>query len=154
MSDRVEAIVNPELLRWARESLGLDIEAAAKKVNVKPAQLQSWERDEKRPTIKQLRKLANVYKRPLAVFYLPAPPRTFDALRDFRRLPGEVAGKESPGLRLQVRRAPNRRQLALELYELLEGTPPNFEVSATISSNPERLGNQIRSLLGISYPEQ
>jgi len=65
---RVEALVKPELLRWGRETAGLTIEAAAKKITVTPERLLSWENGHSRPSIPQLRKMADVYKRPLAAF--------------------------------------------------------------------------------------
>jgi transcriptional regulator with XRE-family HTH domain len=68
-----EAIVRPELLTWARRNVALSLEEAAKKVRVRPERLSSWENGQARPTINQLRNLANAYKRPVAVFYLPAP---------------------------------------------------------------------------------
>ncbi len=92
MAKRVEAMVQPELLVWARTSAGLSLDQAAKKVQVGPGRLESWEsgkgRPTVRPTVKQLRKLGNAYKRPIAVFYLPEPPKDFQPMKDFRRLPG------------------------------------------------------------------
>ena len=40
---RVRAVINPELLVWARETSGLSREAAAKKIGVKPDRLAAWE---------------------------------------------------------------------------------------------------------------
>jgi transcriptional regulator with XRE-family HTH domain len=59
---RVEALVKPELLRWGRETAGLTIEAAAKKITVTPERLLSWENGDARPSIPQLRKMADVYR--------------------------------------------------------------------------------------------
>jgi Zn-dependent peptidase ImmA (M78 family) len=154
MEHRVEALVKPELLMWARESAGLSIQIAAKKAHVKPERLESWERGEGRPSVKQLRKLANIYKRPLAVFYLPEPPKTFDALHDFRRLVGEMTSTESPELRLEIRRARDRRELALDLYEEIEGNPPPLLPTANLSDNHEESGILIRRILGITYEDQ
>jgi len=154
MPERVEALVNPALLAWARDSAGYTIEQAARKVPVKPERLVSWERGEGRPSIPQLRKLANAYKRPLAVFYLPEPPREFSPMRDFRRLPGEVAGRQSPELRRAIRQAHLRRDVALDLYRRLEGEPPEFTATATLQDDPEGLGQGIRAYLGMSYREQ
>jgi len=88
MARRIYAVAKPELLRWAREDARYSIPEAAKKLNTSADRLLSFERGENRPTIKQLRNLANIYKRPLAVFFLPEPPKDFQAMRDFRRLPG------------------------------------------------------------------
>jgi len=154
MPERVEAIVKPALLIWARESIGLSPSAAARKAQVKPELLQAWEQGGKRPSIIQLRKLAGIYKRPLAVFYLAEPPTTFDALHDYRRLPGQVAGVQSPELRLEIRRAQHRRLLAFDLHEELQEEPIAFNAAATLSDEPATLGSRVREFLGITYDEQ
>jgi Zn-dependent peptidase ImmA (M78 family) len=102
----------------------------------------------------QLRKLAKVYKRPLGVFYLPEPPPDVRPLHDFRRLPGRVAGVQSPELRFEIRRAQSRRELALNLHQGVGGPPPTFALSATLSDDPEAVGTVIRSALGIRYEDQ
>src|SRR5882762_1426584 len=109
----VEALVKPELLVWARKDAGAP-EDAAKRAGVAPERLGAWERCEARPSIAQLRRLGALYKRPLGVFFLPKPPKDFAALKDFRRLPGEVAGVLLPALKFAIRRARERRALALE----------------------------------------
>src|SRR5437867_71053 len=121
---RVQALVKPELLQWGRETAGLTIEAAAKKIGVKPERLLSWENGDARPTIPQLRNLADAYKRPLAAFYLPAPPPPIERPRDFRRAPGEGLGKDSPALLLEMRRALYRREVAIELLNELDEESP------------------------------
>lgn len=154
MAKRVEALVKPELLIWARKDAALGVEKAAKKVQVRRERLESWEAGERRPTVKQLRKLANAYKRPFAFFYLPEPPKDFEPLRDFRRFPGELAPPESPELRFAVRKARDRREIALELYEQLEGELPEFSGEASLFDNPESLAIRIRDLLGITLQDQ
>ncbi len=150
MAKRIEAIVNPELLVWARRSAGLEVDQAAKKIQVKPERLASWERDESRPTVKQLRRLGKVYRRPLAIFYLPEPPLDFHPMHDFRRLPGEVAGVQSPELRYEIRRALNRREIALELYEAALGPITEFTLRAQLSEDPDRVAARVRSALGVT----
>lgn len=142
------------MLVWARRSAGLNVEAAAKKAQVSPERLESWERGETRPSIKQLRQLGRAYKRPIAIFYLPEPPEDFQALRDFRRLPGVATPTESPELRFEVRRAQSRRELAVELYELMNGLPPTLPFTASLSDDPEELARRIRELLRIQYEDQ
>ncbi len=150
MANRIEAIVKPELLSWARRSAGLDVDQAAKRIRVKPDRLASWERGESRPTVKQLRKLGRVYRRPLAIFYLPEPPLDFHPMHDFRRLPGEVAGVQSPELRYEIRRALNRREIALELYEAALGPVTEFTLRAQLSEDPDRVAERIRTALGVT----
>lgn len=75
------------------------------------------------PSIAQLRKLASLYKRPLAVFFLPEPPRGFQALRDFRRLPAAEAEQWSMNLQAAIRRAHFQREVSLELHQALGESP-------------------------------
>ena len=154
MPVKVEAQINPELLVWARQSAGLDCDSAAKKVPVKPERLEAWERGDGRPTVKQLRKLARGYKRPLALFYLSEPPTDFQPMHDFRRLPGEIAGVESPQLKFEIRRALNRGDIALELFESARGQPKEFTLTAEMDDDPDELAFRIRSTLGVDLSTQ
>jgi Zn-dependent peptidase ImmA (M78 family) len=98
--------------------------------------------------------MAQVYKRPLSVFYLQEAPTRFRVMEDFRRLPGVVAGRYSPGLLLEIRRAQERRQLALELLEETAETSPAFPLITSIDSDPEDVGLVIRKTLSVSYAKQ
>ncbi len=118
------ALVEPSVLRWARESIDLTPIAAARKIGVPDGRVQAWESGAAQPTIAQIRKAAEVYKRSLAVFFLPAPPAGFDTLRDFRRHEGAAEAPWSQGLHEDYRRAHVQRELALELYELEDAEPP------------------------------
>lgn len=80
-----KAYINNIILIWARESANLHVETVAKKISCKIETLENWEQGIDFPTINQAEKLAKIYNRPLAVFYLPQPPKDFQTLRDFRR---------------------------------------------------------------------
>lgn len=74
MSRSIPALIKPALLTWARERAGLPLADAAAKVDIELERLQQWEQGTDRPSIAQLRKIGEVYKRPLAVFFLSEPP--------------------------------------------------------------------------------
>ncbi len=154
MARGIPALVQPSLLIWARQSAGLALEAAARKAHVDVEVLSKWEEGAALPSIPQLRKLGEIYKRPLAVFFLSEPPQGFDPQREFRRLPGLTPQNESSELRLALRTALFRREAARELYELLGDSLPTFEASVHPNEDPEAAGQQIRELLGISGEEQ
>lgn len=114
--------VNPEVLRWARESLGASVEYVAGRINKKPEAITAWERGESAPTYVQLEKLAYaVYKRPLALFFFPAPPAEDRPEQSFRTLPDYKIAEMPPHLRYLLRKA---RVLQLNLEELCEGQHP------------------------------
>lgn len=123
MSRSIPAPVKPSVLRWARESIDLTDVAASRKMDLPNERVAEWESGAVVPSIAQLRKASEVYKRPLAVFFLPEPPLDFDTLRDFRRLDGAGAGAWSPALHDDFRRAHEQRDTVLELAELDDVTP-------------------------------
>jgi len=76
-------------------------------------------------------------------------------MHDFRRLPGELAGVQTPELSFQIRQAHSRRDFAMELYAALESEPPPlFSIEANMSDNPEQLSGVLRQALAISYEDQ
>src|SRR5258708_38661966 len=79
--------VNPEILIWARESAGLSVERAAKKLALQPPSLVALERGEHEPSRNQIVRMSEKYRRPLLAFYLPKPPTQIDRGEDFRSLP-------------------------------------------------------------------
>jgi Zn-dependent peptidase ImmA (M78 family) len=149
------ALIKPELLAWAREESGLDIEVAAKKIAVKPEYLLACEQSEAtRLTVRQLRTLSNAYKRPLAFFFLPQPPPKSVDLRDFRRPSDEPPEPESPKLRYQIRRARYRRKVAIDLFEELGENISEFRVRATLQEDTSEVAGRLRALLRVSRAQQ
>src|SRR4051812_14272309 len=154
MATRVESLAKPELLIWGRKAAGLDIEIAAKKLSVSRERLESWETGQANPTIKQLRTLANAYKRPIAAFFLPQAPRIPNPPRDFRRTIGHETFVESPSLRIEVRKAVLRRKAALELLSLEDKEPQQLLFQLRRDFQPEIAGKQVRDLLGVQLETQ
>ncbi len=156
MSQGVKAIVKSKMLVWTRETAGLNIEIAAKKLGTSTARISAWEDDktEDRPTIKQLQKMAEIYKRPLGVFYLQQIPPTFKVLSDYRKPIGSQPRHYSPELMLEQRLINQRREQALELANYLEIKPTVFRLDADLDDDPEAIGARIRSYLQVSPEEQ
>ena len=154
MARSVEALVNSELLRWSRKTAGFDIGVAAKKAQVKEEALKSWERGESRPSIAQIRKLGRVYKRPIAVFYLPEPPQGFTVPKDYRRPDGSNPRPPSPELLFEVRQAHSRREVLLELLGRTEGTSFSLDITATVNERADEVADRLRTFLGVSFEDQ
>ena len=86
--------VNPDILKWARESAGLSLEEAASKLNLNAAygktaieRLLDLEEGNTDPTRNMLVRMSKKYHRPLLTFYLSEPPLRGDRGQDFRLLP-------------------------------------------------------------------
>lgn len=88
--------MNPEILSWARETAGLDLETAARKIGLNPARgvsgadrLAAIEHGESNPSAALLQRIAAQYQRPLLTFYMPKVPAAAEVGQDFRTLPDE-----------------------------------------------------------------
>lgn len=149
MARSVEAQVEPRILIWARMTAGLSVEEAASSLQTKPERVQSWEDGEALPSMAQLRRLTNIYKRMLSDFFLPAPPEPDALPHDFRRVPDGVAGHYSKALRYQLRQAQQRRALALDLADELDAGIPAVRGSITMGDAPEEAGGRLRAYLDV-----
>lgn len=102
-STSCKASINPQILRWARESIHIDISKAAKTASVKNEIYAKWEQGEDFPSISKLRMLSNLFKRPLPVFFLPNVPQEMPLPEDFRKpvdnLKHPLSGKSLIALR-------------------------------------------------------
>lgn len=147
---RLKANITPEVIKWARKSCHYSIEEAAQKIGRSSTELEAWEEGESKPSIAQARKASEVYKRPLAVFFLPQPPKDFSTLRDFRKLPADVPREYSPNLVFLIRLI-QERQSWLSGYLRDEGfSPVEFIGSASVKVNSVKLASQIRNTLGVN----
>jgi hypothetical protein len=93
--------VNPEILRWARETAGLSLGRAVVAVGLKDTRksravdrLAALEAGEAQPSRPLLLKMAQKYRRPLLAFYLESPPRKGDRGEDFRSTPERQTDSE------------------------------------------------------------
>ncbi|MDX6453821.1 MAG: hypothetical protein QOH16_3870 [Gaiellaceae bacterium] len=151
---RVEALLEPKLLVWARERAGHTVEQAANRLRVPPERLSEWEAGTARPTVKQLRRLGGFYSYPLAIFFLPEPPRGPQPVRDHRRIWGKEPEGISPKLRKEIDIADDRRQLALELLSLQGESPPTLRLRASLDENADSVAARFRRTLGITLDQQ
>ena len=154
MARSPKAIVDPALLVWARTTRRLEIEIAAKKLQVPPARLEAWEAGEASPSVSQLRKMADIYRRPLAMFFLPAVPVEPAEPHDFRRVQGAEAAALSAELSLAIRKARAQRETALELALSLGEEPRTLDLRVETSDAPEDVAAELRGLLGVTLDAQ
>lgn len=82
-SRRQQITLQPEVLRWARDRVGLSQEALAKKIPVSLDRVTEWEETGK-ISIAQADKLAAKTYTPLGYLYLSEPPDESLPIRDFR----------------------------------------------------------------------
>jgi Zn-dependent peptidase ImmA (M78 family) len=142
--------IQHEVLVWARQRRGYDIETAAGKLDLKTDQLRALESGGSSPTPAQIRHAADVYLVSPAVFFLPeAPSEGFEAPRDFRTIDSSGQRAFSPALRKEIERVRAQRTVLTELLSdgLIDETPIDFVVSP--QAGVESTAAQLRAWLGI-----
>lgn len=156
MTDPIPGI-QPSVLRWARESAGLTREEVAEKLKRPVADILEWESGDATPSYPQLERLAyTVYKRPLAVFFLPTPPKESTPSAEFRTLPVEEIESLSADTRYHVRLA---KALQLSLIELNDGKNPVADpifrtAQVTLQTPVGSAAAAIRTRLGFTLDDQ
>jgi Zn-dependent peptidase ImmA (M78 family)/transcriptional regulator with XRE-family HTH domain len=153
--------VNPEILRWARESAGLDLVEAARKIGLSDARgvqgadrLEAMERGYADPSRPLLLSMAKQYRQPLVAFYLAEPPRAGSRGQDFRTLPVEESEADEAVLNVLLRDVMARQELIRAAIED-EDEPPGlaFIGSASVEINVDQLVARFREALHLPLSE-
>jgi Zn-dependent peptidase ImmA (M78 family)/transcriptional regulator with XRE-family HTH domain len=155
---RSELPINPDVLVWARQRIGLSEEEAAAMVPVKVERLIAWEKKEAWPTINQARKLAKVYGRPFLEFFAEEIP----AFEDVALVPDYRLHPDMPTLKDEAARAEiqgwaeTQRLNALDLLDMLGDAPPALPhaLASSINEPTERAAERAREAVGFTTYEQ
>jgi len=151
---------NPDVFRWARERIGLPVEAVAKRVPTSVDRLVDWEdRDaERRPTVKQARRLATIYGRPFLEFFAREIPNVpdVDLVPDFRFHRTAPPEMEIVALEKIQRWAEEQRLNALDLLELVGEDAPRLpsELYATTRDDVEEVARNARNITSFPIERQ
>ena len=149
--------IQPSILRWARTSANMPVAEVADRLKRTVADIEAWESGEAAPSYPQLEKLAyDLYKRPLATFFLPAPPVEPETKAEFRSLPVEDIESLNRDTLFLIRKA---RAFQLALAELFGvRSPADRPIWRSIQLSPFRpIAAQailIREALGVSLDQQ
>ena len=147
--------INSDILKWARERSGYTVEAIAAFLKKDASIVNDWESGKRAPTYIQLEKLADKYKRPIALFFFPEPPDEPNiaenlALRSSNNTPLE------PRIHILLRQAYARQ---LSLMELNAGTnPAETKIFRDLQARPNdsvmMLAQQARAYLNVDVTTQ
>jgi len=140
------AYITPHVFRWARETARISRDTAAGRVSVSVARLDEWESGLRVPTFRQARTLALLYRRPLALFFLPDIPSDFLPLQDFRTKDVRELGTGAVFIIREIQQG----QAWVRESRIDEGeTARPFVGRFTIDDNPVAVANDITDTLGI-----
>ena len=137
--------IKPDLIRWARERAGLQVEDLITKFK----KLTEWENGETRPTFKQLEAFAHAVHVPFGYLFLTEPPEEDIPISDFRTVADKANTRPSPDL-LDTLYAMLRHQAWLREHLIEEDIEPlTFVDSALLSDEPDAVGREMRRTLGL-----
>ena len=154
MAEYIQGI-NPTIVKWARERSGYTLQEVAKFLNKGVETISNWESGAAAPTYVQLEKLADKYKRPVAMFFFPEPPQEPDFVEQLALRSSEIEQLD-PGIRVLLRQARARQ---LSLMELNMGVNPVEtkifrDLRAQLDDSVTELAQQTRAYLDISVETQ
>jgi len=149
--------VNPDILKWARETAGLSIEDAAAKLDIGSARgvtgedrLAAYEAGEHEPSRPLLARMAKQYRRPLLTFYMSEPPRLAERGEDFRTLPPEHSTAQDALVDALIRDVRARQQIVrAALEDEDEAIRLPFVASMTMRDGVEAVLKSIKETLDL-----
>ena len=154
MAEYIQGI-NPTIVKWARERSGYTLEDVATSLNRDVETISDWESGEQAPTYVQLEKLADKYKRPVAMFFFPEPPHETDFVGQLALRSSEIEQLD-PGIRILLRQARARQLSLMELN--MDANPAETKIfrdlHPQLGDSPTELAQQTRAYLDISIDTQ
>lgn len=144
-----QAQINPEVLRWARGRMGLDIGAAAMAGGVKPEQLERWETGDDLPTFRQAQNMAQALHAPFGFFFLPQVPVEEPLLPDLRTLGGRPVGRPSVDLLETLKQALQRQAWYVEYQQEQGMAALPFVGKFGLDASTQTVAADIRAVLGV-----
>ena len=141
---------NPEILKWARKTAKISLEKSASTISktCKIERIKEWESPECKdfPTIKQVEKLARLYRRPIDVFFLQFVPKDFPSLKDFRRNKDDGL---NTSLIFMMREIQEKQEWISNFLIKKKEKKLEFTGKFNIKSSSDAVANDIRKTLGI-----
>lgn len=142
--------INPKVLKWTIDSSGWSIKELSKKTEIEPDQITQWQSKTSSIELPKLERIASSLKKPLAVFFLPEPPKEKN-LTDYRKIAGFENEKLSKKTLDAIRNARYIQSNAHELFELQKmNDTPDVEY-VTLKDDPEEIALYQRRKLNFEF---
>lgn len=108
--------VNGAIIQWARERYNISTEVAAQAIGIDTQRYERWERNEEFPTYAMLKKISELFQKPSALFFFPAPPALPEINGELRTLPNSVISSFSKHIIKQFEKAQAYQIYLREIY--------------------------------------
>ena len=145
--------VVPQVLSWLRTSAGWEIEEAAKRLGTSAEVVKDFESGKRNPTLKQLHTLSEIYKRPIASFFLSKPKQERPMPKDYRFLPNKTNIFDRKTI-LAIRRTRSLQNLSKELSLNINYATKTEIKKAKLTDNSELIASEYRKILNLDIEKQ
>jgi Zn-dependent peptidase ImmA (M78 family) len=135
--------VKPQMLRWAWERAGFDLDKLAKLI----PQLPSWYQEESRPTLKQVESFAKATRAPVGYLFLDTPPVEAVPIPDLRTVGGGRLERPSPDLLDTLYLCQQRQEWYRDYVRGIGETPLPFVGSARTADGVATIAAAMRQAL-------
>jgi Zn-dependent peptidase ImmA (M78 family) len=152
MARGAKIIIQKEILVWAREAIGFDLEKAAEKTKIDKESIKKWESEDSEIFLSDIKKIARAYKRQLSFFFLPSAPKEKPIPSYFRTLDSVKHDEISEKVRIAIRRAQANRKFIDEFFDKEYELRVNIPIS--LSANPTETAEKFRKIFEIKKEEQ
>lgn len=142
--------VNPELLSWARERSGLEIEELTGRF----PKLAEWELGERLPTLKQLESFARATHTPVGFLFLAEPPVEAVPIPDYRTMGDSGVSRPSPDLLDTIYQCEQRQEWYREFALVNREEPVELVGSLTTSVPVVEAAAAMRAMLAFEVDER
>jgi Zn-dependent peptidase ImmA (M78 family) len=140
--------INNNMLRWAREQSINDLHEVIDKNYVE--KILKWENAIEYPNYSELKELAILYRKPMAIFFFPEPPTIKDLKTSFRTYSENIKDILSVNM---LKMLDYGRIMQLNLIELYDNKNNNISKFTTIK-NSNMTTMEIRKFIGITVEQQ
>ncbi len=140
---RVEIKINPQVLRWARETIALSRTAASEKIGIPVKRLSQLEEGDTRPSLNELKAMSKTYRRTIASLLLKQPPdeRPFPA--DMRTADSKESGHFHEKTIMVIRKARALTRSLIDLRKEAGISELHFNYKATLQQSPNEIARQV-----------
>jgi len=153
MQKSIEVDVEPEVLRWLRESAGWKLEDVGSRIKASAVNVKAYEEGRKKPTLRQVAEMSRAFRRPLAAFFLPEPKKEERLPEDYRMLPGKKDVFDKKTI-LAIRKARDLQNISRELSKNIEyETKPRIK-KVKLMDSPEKTAGEFREEFKLTEEKQ
>jgi Helix-turn-helix. len=153
MPKSISIEVVPEVLRWLRMSAGWEIEDVSKGLGTSSEVIKELESGKKNPTLRQLHILSELYKRPLASFFLSKPKQEKPLPKDYRFLTNKTGIFDRKTI-LAIRRTRSLQNVSKELSLNIDYDTKTQIKKAKLTDDPDLLASEYRRSLDLDIEKQ